>query len=127
MGQPIGAMYALFGVHAAVPLVHGSQGCAAYPMRMFNRHFGELVQVAVSSLGEDASVFGGKKNLIAAIENIIARRHPELIGVITTCLSETIAMTLTESSEKGILKTRRWSQSTRQATWGLTSRDMTTR
>lgn len=90
MCQPIGAMYALFGVHAAVPLVHGSQGCAAYPMRMFNRHFGELVQVAVSSLGEDASVFGGKKNLIAAIENIIARRHPELIGVITTCLSETI-------------------------------------
>ena len=68
MCQPIGAMYALFGVHAAVPLVHGSQGCAAYPMRMFNRHFGELVQVAVSSLGEDASVFGGKKNLIASRE-----------------------------------------------------------
>ncbi|HJH26819.1 MAG TPA: nitrogenase, partial [Methanophagales archaeon] len=41
MCQPIGAMYALFGVHAAVPLVHGSQGCTAYPMRMFNRHFGE--------------------------------------------------------------------------------------
>ncbi|NOR77780.1 MAG: nitrogenase [Methanophagales archaeon] len=90
MCQPIGAMYALFGVHAAVPLVHGSQGCTAYPMRMFNRHFGELVQVAVSSLGEDASVFGGKKNLVVSIENIIARRHPELIGVITTCLSETI-------------------------------------
>lgn len=90
MCQPIGAMYALFGVHAAVPLVHGSQGCTAYPMRMFNRHFGELVQVAVSSLGEDASVFGGKKNLVASIENVIARRHPELIGVITTCLSETI-------------------------------------
>ena len=90
MCQPIGAMYALFGVHAAVPLVHGSQGCTAYPMRMFNRHFGELVQVAVSSLGEDASVFGGKKNLMASIKNVIARRHPELIGVITTCLSETI-------------------------------------
>ncbi len=90
MCQPIGAMYALFGVHAAVSLVHGSQGCAAYPMRMFNRHFRELVQVAVSSLGEDASVFGGKKNLTTAIKNVIARRHPELIGVITTCLSETI-------------------------------------
>jgi nitrogenase molybdenum-iron protein beta chain len=83
-------MYALFGVHAAVPLVHGSQGCSAYPMRMFNRHFGEPVQVAVSSLGEDASVFGGKKNLVESIKNVIARRHPALIGVITTCLSETI-------------------------------------
>ena len=90
MCQPIGAMYALFGVHAAVSLVHGSQGCTAYPMRMFNRHFREFVQVAVSSLGEDACVFGGKKNLIASIKNVIARKHPELIGVITTCLSETI-------------------------------------
>ncbi len=90
MCQPIGAMYALFGIHAAAPLVHGSQGCAAYPMRMFNRHFREPVQVAVSALGEDAAVFGGAENLVASIENVIARRHPDLIGVITTCLSETI-------------------------------------
>jgi nitrogenase molybdenum-iron protein beta chain len=27
---------------------------------------------------------------MASIKNVIARRHPELIGVITTCLSETI-------------------------------------
>ncbi len=90
MCQPIGAIYALLGIHASVPLVHGSQGCAAYPMRMLNRHFKEMVQVAVSSLGEDAAVFGGKTNLITSIRNIIARRKPELIGVITTCLSETI-------------------------------------
>ena len=90
MCQPIGGMYALFGIHAAVPLVHGSQGCAAYPMRMFNRHFQEAVQVAVSALGEEAAVFGGKKNLLESIENVIARKRPELIGVLTTCLSETI-------------------------------------
>ena len=88
--QPIGAMYALFGFHASVPLVHGSQGCAAYPMRMFNRHFREPVQVAVTALGEDAAVFGGKDNLITSINNVIKRRHPDLIGVVTTCLSETI-------------------------------------
>ncbi len=88
--QPIGAMYALFGVHGAVPLVHGSQGCAAYPMRMFNRHFRESVQVAVTALGEDAAVFGGKENLTISIKNVIKRKQPELIGVITTCLSETI-------------------------------------
>lgn len=90
MCQPIGAMYATLGIHAAVPLVHGSQGCAAYPMRMFNRHFREPVQIAVTSLGESASVFGGRDNLIAAINNVITRRKPELISVITTCLSETI-------------------------------------
>lgn len=88
--QPIGAMYALLGFHATVPLVHGSQGCAAYPMRMFNRHFREPVQIAVTALGEDAAVFGGKENLITSINNVIKRKHPDIIGVLTTCLSETI-------------------------------------
>ena len=90
MCQPIGAMHATLGIHAAVPLIHGSQGCSAYPMRMFNRHFREPAQIAVTALGEGASVFGGRDNLIASIKNVIARRNPELIGVITTCLSETI-------------------------------------
>lgn len=88
--QPIGAMQAVLGVHAAIPLVHGSQGCAAYPMRMFNRHFAEPVEIALSSLGEDAAVFGGADNLVKGVHALAARRHPELIAVITTCLSETI-------------------------------------
>jgi len=88
--QPIGAMQAVLGVHAAIPLVHGSQGCAAYPMRMFNRHFAEPAEIALSSLGEDAAVFGGADNLVKGVHALAARRHPELIGVVTTCLSETI-------------------------------------
>ncbi|RLG23893.1 hypothetical protein DRN76_04765 [Methanosarcinales archaeon] len=56
--QPIGAMQAVLGVHAAIPLVHGSQGCAAYPMRMSNRHYAEPAEIALSSLGEDAAIFG---------------------------------------------------------------------
>jgi nitrogenase molybdenum-iron protein beta chain len=90
MCQPLGAIYAYIGVHACVPLVHGSQGCATYPRYNFCRHFREPIEVATSSLSEDAAVYGGAKNLVAAIRNIKARLHPELIGILTTCLSETI-------------------------------------
>ncbi|MBI5788280.1 MAG: nitrogenase [Candidatus Schekmanbacteria bacterium] len=90
MCQPMGAIYAYLGVHACVPLVHGSQGCATYPRYNLCRHFREPAELATSSLTEDAAVYGGRKNLIEAIRNVHARMHPELIGVLTTCLSETI-------------------------------------
>ncbi len=90
MCQPIGAIYAYIGVHACIPLVHGSQGCATYPRYNFCRHFREPIEVATTSLSEDAAVYGGAKNLVAAIRNVKNRMHPELIGIMTTCLSETI-------------------------------------
>lgn len=88
--QPIGAMWATLGVHAAVPLVHGSQGCTTYPRHLMSRHFREPVEIATTSLHEKATIFGGKANLTQALKNIIARQQPELITVMTTCISETI-------------------------------------
>ena len=88
--QPFGAIYAYLGVHACTPLVHGSQGCATYPRYNFARHFREPAEVATSSLSEPAAVYGGAKNLVQAIKNVKARIKPEVIGVLTTCLSETI-------------------------------------
>jgi len=88
--QPIGAMYATLGINQAVPLVQGSQGCATYVRYQFNRHFREPVNIAVTSFHEDAAVFGGRKNLIEGLRNLVARYHPRIIGVVTTCSSETI-------------------------------------
>ena len=45
---------------------------------------------ATSSFTEGSSVFGGQSNLLAAIENIFTIYNPQVIGVHTTCLSETI-------------------------------------
>ncbi len=90
MCQPLGAIYAYIGVHGCIPLVHGSQGCATYPRYNFCRHFREPIEVGTTSLSEDAAVYGGARNLVAAIRNIKARLQPELIGILTTCLSETI-------------------------------------
>jgi nitrogenase molybdenum-iron protein beta chain len=89
MCQPIGAIWAALGVHGSVPLVHGSQGCATYPRNLLGRHFREPIEVAITSLHEKATIFGGAANLKLALTNIIQRQQPQLIAVITTCLSET--------------------------------------
>ncbi|MDR1721589.1 MAG: nitrogenase molybdenum-iron protein subunit beta [Methanobrevibacter sp.] len=88
--QPLGAMYAVIGVHHGIPMVHGSQGCSSFVRYHLARHFREPVEIAVSSLHEAAAVFGGRKNINSGIKNIAIRYKPDLIGTITTCSSEII-------------------------------------
>ena len=87
---PIGAMLANYGIHGAITINHGSQGCATYPRHQMARHFREPVEVASTSLTEKTTVYGGKGNLLAALKNIWERFHPTMIMVCSTCLSETI-------------------------------------
>ncbi len=70
--------------------MHGSQGCATYIRGYFISHFREPVDIASSNFVETTSIFGGEKNLCEALENINRQYNPEVIGVATTCLSETI-------------------------------------
>ncbi|SNQ62870.1 nitrogenase component 1 [Candidatus Methanoperedens nitratireducens] len=102
MCQPMGAILAYMGVHGCVPLVHGSQGCSTYPRYNIARHFRESAEVAVSSLSEDAAVYGGAKNLTEAIKNIKSRLNPEAIGICTTCMSETIGDDVKLISKKAL-------------------------
>jgi nitrogenase molybdenum-iron protein beta chain len=88
--QPLGAMWAVTGIKRAVPLVHGSQGCSAFVRYSLSRHFREPSEIAVTSLHEDAAVFGGRRNLVEGIQNVAIRLDPSMIGVITTCSSEII-------------------------------------
>jgi nitrogenase molybdenum-iron protein NifN len=73
-----------------MPFLHGSQGCATYVRRYIISHFREPIDIASSSFSEEAAIFGGSKNLKAGLDNIILQYKPELIGIATTCLSETI-------------------------------------
>ncbi len=102
MCQPMGAVLAYMGVHGCVPLVHGSQGCSTYPRYNIARHFRESAEVAVSSLAEDAAVYGGAKNLTEAIKNIKSRLNPDAIGICTTCMSETIGDDVKLISKKAL-------------------------
>lgn len=88
--SPLGASLAYKGVKGCVPVIHGSQGCATYIRRYLISHYREPFDIASSSFSEEAAVFGGQKNLKLAFENIISQYKPEVIGISTTCLSETI-------------------------------------
>lgn len=88
--NPLGASLVFRGIEGAIPILHGSQGCATYIRRYIISHFKEPIDIASSSFNESSTIFGGGRNLTVAIENVIRQYHPGLIGVATTCLSETI-------------------------------------
>ena len=87
--SPLGASMVFKGIRGCLPFLHGSQGCATYIRRYMISHFREPVDIASSSFSEDDAIFGGARNFEVGVENVIAQYEPELIGVATTCLSET--------------------------------------
>ncbi len=87
---PLGAVVAFKGVENSISLLHGSQGCATYIRRYLISHYREPIDTASSSFTEETAVFGGGENLKAAILNVMRQYHPEVIGIASTCLSETI-------------------------------------
>ncbi len=90
MCTPLGAALVFHGIEGTVPLLHGSQGCSTYMRRYLISHFKEPVDIASSNFSEETAIFGGGANLKLAVENVIRQYDPEMIGIATTCLSETI-------------------------------------
>ena len=90
MCMPMGGILALKGIEKSMVIVHGSQGCSTYMRRHIAEHFNEPVDVGSSSLNEKGTIYGGEKNLRQALDNIIRVYDPKIIGIVTTCLAETI-------------------------------------
>ncbi len=95
MCMPMGAITAFYGIRKCMTILHGSQGCSTYIRRHMATHFNEPVDIASSSLTEEGTVYGGEKNLIQGLLNLIRVYEPEVIGVATTCLAETIGEDIT--------------------------------
>lgn len=87
---PLGASLVFKGIEGCVPLIHGSQGCATYIRRYMISHYKEPVDIASSNFSEEATIYGGSRNFITGINNIIKQYKPSVIGIASTCLSETI-------------------------------------
>lgn len=87
---PLGASLAFKGIEGAVPFLHGSQGCATYMRRYIISHFREPIDIASSALGEKHAVYGGGPNLKKGILNVMKKYSPSMVGVASTCLTETI-------------------------------------
>ena len=90
MCMPMGATTALYGIKECMTILHGSQGCATYIRRHMATHYNEPIDIASSSLTEEGTVYGGHKNLKKGLLNLISLYHPKVIGIMTTCLAETI-------------------------------------
>jgi nitrogenase molybdenum-iron protein NifN len=88
--KPLGACLAFRGIEGAVPFLHGSQGCATYMRRYVISHFREPMDIASSSLGEKHAIYGGGPNLKQGLTNVMHKYGARLIGVASTCLTETI-------------------------------------
>ncbi|MCX7841670.1 MAG: nitrogenase cofactor biosynthesis protein NifB [Clostridia bacterium] len=90
MCMPMGSALAFKGISSSMFMLHGSQGCSTYIRRHMAGHFNEPVDIASSSLNEEGTVYGGESNLKKGLRNLIKLYRPEVIGVGTTCLAETI-------------------------------------
>jgi len=90
MCMPMGGILAIKGIEGSMVIVHGSQGCSTYMRRHIAEHFNEPVDVGSSSLNEKGTIYGGEQNVRLALDNIIKVYHPKVIGIVTTCLAETI-------------------------------------
>ena len=87
---PLGASMAFRGVEGSIPFLHGSQGCATYMRRYIISHFRESIDIASSALGEKNAIYGGGPNLKKGILNVMIKYEPKVVGIATTCLTETI-------------------------------------
>ncbi|MFA7241455.1 MAG: nitrogenase iron-molybdenum cofactor biosynthesis protein NifN [Sulfuricellaceae bacterium] len=89
MSQTIGAALAFLGIDKCLPLLHGSQGCTAFGLVLFVRHFREAIPLQTTAMNEVTTILGGLDNLEQAVLNIYNRARPDMIGICTTGLTET--------------------------------------
>ncbi|BAL23121.1 nitrogenase iron-molybdenum cofactor biosynthesis protein NifN [Azoarcus sp. KH32C] len=88
MSAPIGAALAFLGMDRALPLLHGSQGCTAFGLVLFVRHFRETIPLQTTAMSEVTTILGGLENVEQALLNIKKRANPALIGICSTGITE---------------------------------------
>ncbi len=86
--QAIGAAMAFQGIDRAVPVIHGAQGCNFLGKVLLSAHFREPVAMVSSKLFVENVVMGSEENAVSAVEGLIGNNSPDVIGILTTGLSE---------------------------------------
>lgn len=89
MSQPLGASLAFLGLKGMMPLFHGAQGCTAFAKVVLVRHFREAIPLATTAMTEVTTILGGEENVEQAILTIVEKNNPDIIGLLTTGLTET--------------------------------------
>lgn len=89
VSQPIGASLAFLGLAKSLPLMHGSQGCTAFGKVFFVRHFREPIPLQTTAMDQVSTIMGADENIIEALRTLSDKSKPDIIGLVTTGLSET--------------------------------------
>lgn len=89
VSQPIGASLAFLGLARSLPLMHGSQGCTAFGKVFFVRHFREPIPLQTTAMDQVSSIMGADENVIEGLRTLCDKSKPDIIGLVTTGLSET--------------------------------------
>ncbi|SEH51032.1 nitrogenase iron-molybdenum cofactor biosynthesis protein NifN [Magnetospirillum fulvum] len=89
ISQPVGASLAFLGLARTMPLEHGARGCASFNKLFFMRHFAEPIALQTTAMDQVTTVIGADDNVVEALATICEINAPEVIGLITTGLSET--------------------------------------
>ncbi len=86
--QPIGASLAFLGLAEAMPLEHGARGCTSFNKLFFMRHFNEPIALQTTAMDQTTTIVGADDNVVEALATICRRNRPQVIGLVTTGLSE---------------------------------------
>ena len=87
--QPLGATLAFLGLKGMIPVMHGAQGCTAFAKVVLVRHYREAVPLSTTAMTEVSTILGGEENVEQAILTLAQKSKPEIIGLLTTGLTET--------------------------------------
>jgi nitrogenase molybdenum-cofactor synthesis protein NifE len=86
--QSIGAAMAFQGIHNAIPVIHGSQGCTFLGKVLLTKHFREPIALASTKLFTEDVVMGSYENVIKVVKGFTEKNVPDIIGILTSGLSE---------------------------------------
>jgi nitrogenase molybdenum-cofactor synthesis protein NifE len=106
--QTLGAAMAFQGIHRAVPVIHGAQGCNFLGKVLMTSHFREPISMVSSKMFVEDVVMGSEENLLKTIDNLIAKNSPEVIGALTTGLSEVKGDDILNSLKSRIADSGAW-------------------
>lgn len=84
----LGAVLAMQGVHRAMPLLHGAQGCDFLEKVLLCNHFNEPIALATTRLFTEEVVLGSEEAIAEAVRRLAQTSAPDVTAVITTALPE---------------------------------------
>lgn len=91
-----GALRYFSGVKDTVCLIHGPQGCtfyarnSVYHLNGYNRSSQFIPRIFTTSFSENDVIFGGRKNLEMAIQELVEDYNPRCIFLFNCCITEVI-------------------------------------